>query len=355
LQTAALYTAGRFRTPDAKTAHGLVRGPSRFRIVALVDEDCAGHDAGTLLDGRARGIPCVASLAELGAGGQPRPDLVVIGVATSGGVLPPEMKRELATLAPRGIGIVNGLHEFLSDDPEFAAAAARHGVALIDVRKPKPRRELHFWSGAIRQVRAPRLALLGTDCALGKRTTCHVLAAELRAAGLRPALVHTGQTGWLQGIAHGFVLDATPNDFVSGELEHAIVACDRELAPDVILLEGQSALRNPSGPCGAELLLSGEARGVVLQHAPARTFFEDQEALGNRIPPVSDEIELIARYGARVLGIALNHEHLDDAELERARAAIARETRLPVVAPLREGCAALIPSIRAWLAEAGPR
>ena len=43
---------------------------------------------------------------------------------------------------------------------------------------------------------------------------------------------------------YGFILDATPNDFVSGELESAIVRCDRELAPQLILIEGQSALRN---------------------------------------------------------------------------------------------------------------
>ena len=31
---------------------------------------------------------------------------------------------------------------------------------------------------------------------------------------------------------YGFILDATPNDFVSGELESAILRCDRELAPN---------------------------------------------------------------------------------------------------------------------------
>jgi uncharacterized NAD-dependent epimerase/dehydratase family protein len=288
------------------------------------------------------------------------PDFVVVGIATSGGVLPAEMRSLLLGVVERGVGLVNGLHEFLSEDPAFAAAAARSGARIVDVRKPKPRRELHFWSGAIRDVRAPRIAVLGTDCTLGKRTTCHVLSRACRDAGITPAIVHTGQTGWLQGIPHGFILDSTPNDFVSGELEHAIVQCDRDLAPDVIFLEGQSALLNPSGPCGAELLLSAGTRGVVLQHAPGRKYHDDQEHLHNEIAPLTKQIELIAMYGARVLAISLNHEGLHARSRERVRAEVERETGLPAFWPLDEpgsagGVARIVPVIRAFLAEQGGR
>jgi uncharacterized NAD-dependent epimerase/dehydratase family protein len=353
--TAALFTHEHFRTPFAKTAHGLVRGPSRYRIVALVDRVSAGRDAGVELDGRERGIPTFASFPELFERLTERPDVVVVGIATSGGVLPPEMKTLLLDVVERGVGLVNGLHEILSEDPAFAAAAARSGARIVDVRRPKPRRELRFWSGAIRGVRAPRIAVLGTDCALGKRTTCHVLAKACRDAGLEAAIVHTGQTGWLQGIPHGFVLDSTPNDFVSGELEHAIVSCDRELAPAVIFLEGQSALLNPSGPCGAELLLSAESRGVVLQHAPGRRFHEDQEHLGNEIAPLARQVALVAMYGARVLAVALNDEGIDDASREAVRAAAEREAGAPAFWPLHEGAARVVPIVSAFLATQGRR
>lgn len=348
---AVLYTHDLYPTPSAKTAHGLVRGPSRFEIVALVDRSVAGRDAGEVLDGRARGVPAFADfdafLRAVASGRVPRADVVIVGVATSGGVLPPEMRAVLLGAIEQGLGVVCGLHEFLSDDPDFAAAARRAGVTLHDVRKPKPRRELHFWSGAIRDVRAPRIPVLGTDCALGKRTTCHVLAGACRSDGLAPAIVATGQTGWLQGIPHGFVLDSTPNDFVSGELEHAIVSCDRDLAPDVIFLEGQSGLLNPSGPCGSELILSAEARAVVLQHAPARRHHDDQEHLHNEIAPLPVQIDLIGRYGARVLGITLNDEGVPAAERDEVRARVERETGLPAVWPLHEGAARLVAPIRA--------
>ena len=347
-ETAAILTHGFFETINAKTAHGLVRGPSRFRIVAVVDHGCAGRDAGEVLDGRNRGIPVVASLEALLAGGT-TPQWLVVGVATSGGVLPAEMRSVLLAALERGISVANGLHEFVGDDVAMAAAAARTGARIVDIRRPKPRNQLHFWSGAVRDVKAPRIAVLGTDCALGKRTTCQVLAAALRERGLTAEMVYTGQTGWLQGSRFGFVLDSTANDFVSGELEHAILSCDRELHPDLILLEGQSALRNPSGPCGAELLLSGGARGVVLQHAPARKHFEDQEHLGHEIPSLASEIELIRMYGSRVLAISLNHEHLEHAQLPAVRERIERETGVVAFYPLIDGPARAMPAVLAHL------
>ena len=97
-QTAAILTDGWVETMFAKTAHGLVRGPSRFRILGLVDQAGAGHDAGQLLDGRPRGIPTYASLSErMERAG--RPDVVVVGVATSGGVLPDSLRSSLIDAA----------------------------------------------------------------------------------------------------------------------------------------------------------------------------------------------------------------------------------------------------------------
>ena len=73
-RTAVVFTDRFFQTPDAKTAHGLVRGPSRFEVLALIDGEGAGRDAGELLDGKHRGIPIFADLAAMQRGLPKRPD-----------------------------------------------------------------------------------------------------------------------------------------------------------------------------------------------------------------------------------------------------------------------------------------
>jgi len=339
--TAILLCGTDYRTDSGKTAHGLVRGGERYRVVGVVDSGCGGQDAGVLLDGVPRGIPIFASLAGALAGLSVRPDFAVVGVATSGGRIPPALRETLAQAIDAGLSVVNGLHEQVAEDPALAAAARLRGVSITDVRRPRPLAELHFWTGAIRDVAAPRIAILGTDCAIGKRTTARLLTEACRSAGMRAEMVFTGQTGWLQGGRWGFVLDATPNDFVSGELEHAIVSCAREARPDVILLEGQSALRNPSGPCGSELLLSAGAKAVILQHAPARAEFEGMEGMGCPIPPLEDEIELIARYGARVIGIAVNTHGIPAIDRSGVRDSIESRLRIPAVCPLEDGPAGM--------------
>jgi uncharacterized NAD-dependent epimerase/dehydratase family protein len=347
-ETAVVLANGRYQTSFAKTAHGMVRGPCRYRVVAVVDADCAGRDAGELLDGRFRGIPVVDSVHRTLERAAGRPQVCVVGVATSGGVLPVDLRADLIDAAESGMTLVNGLHQLLADDPEVAAIARERGAAIIDIRRPRPTAELRFWTGEVLGLATPRVAVLGTDCAIGKRTTCMLLLEACQRAGLRAGMVYTGQTGWLQGLRHGFILDATPLDFMCGELERAILDCQRETDPEIILIEGQSALRNPSGPCGAEFILAGGARGVVLQHAPAREFFDELEGVGCRIPAVAEEVELIRLFGAEVLAITLNEEGLAGDAAEVARRKLEAELETPVFLPLREDLGRLVELVRDW-------
>lgn len=345
---AIVIANGAYQNSYGKIAHGLVRQSRRFKVAAVIDPDCAGHDAGELLDGVPCGIPVVASLEDALECCPQRPRYCIIGVATSGGRMTADIRALALQAVNRGLSVVNGLHDWLADDRQMAAAARQEGVDLMDLRRPKPNRDLHFWTGAIRQVKAVRIAVLGTDCALGKRTTAQMLVNSLNSAGIKAELIYTGQTGWMQGGRYGFILDAVPNDFVSGELEHAILCCEQDLHPDVMVLEGQSSLRNPSGPCGAELLLSGGACGVILQHAPERECFDGFDEQGYRIPPLDEELQLIALYGAKTLGIALQGAALSDAEQHR-REEYRNMFQIPVVYPLVEGVGELEVAIRQFI------
>ncbi len=344
---AILLTDGLFTTPNAKTAHGLIRGTDRYTIVGVVDAPAAGQDAGTVLDGQFRSIPIFASV-DMALDALGSVEFVIVGVATVGGYLPLAMLADIKRGLERGLSVVNGLHEFLNDKPELVALAQQHGSQLIDVRRPKPRAELHFWTGEVNQITAPIIAIIGTDCALGKRTTARLIREACNQIGLNAQMIYTGQTGWLQGGQYGFVFDSTLNDFVSGELEHALVSCWRETGADVLLIEGQSALRNPSGPCGSEFLVSGRARQVVLVHAPKRLHYDHDPAWG-KIPSVESEIQLIRAYGSTVIALAINTEDCTLAEALAYQKDYTDRLGIPVLLPLQQGVSPVLSVIKSLI------
>ena len=349
--TAIILTNGRLATSDAKTAHGLIRGTERFEIVGVIDPLNAGKDAGQILDGQVRNIPVFDSIRSLMDQSRQKPDYGIIGVALSGGRLPEDWNEILLEVLENRISIISTMHQLLSETPLLRDAARKSSAKIIDLRKPKPVDRLHFWHGDIYGVRAAKIAVLGLDCAIGKRTTARFIMETCRQNGIRTEMIYTGQTGWLQGFKYGFIFDATPNDFVSGELEHAVVECDRRASPELMLIEGQSGLRNPSGPCGSEIIVSANVKGVILQHAPFRVYYEELEHLNCRLPDVKDEIELIRMYGAKTLAVTLNGEGGSRQELTEYRQNLAQQLQLPVVSPLHEGTQFLLPVIHRFLSQ----
>ncbi|MEY3539289.1 MAG: hypothetical protein RL188_706 [Bacteroidota bacterium] len=348
MKNAIVLTNGLLHHSDAKTAHGLIRGTERFDIVGVVDcAETAGQDAGVILDGKNRGIPVFATMVS--AMQQLKEvDFLIIGVATVGGILPSNMLSLVYEAVQKGISVVNGLHEYLNDKADLVAIAQSTGAQLIDIRKPKSRADLHFWSGAIYEVTAPIVAVIGMDCAMGKRTTARMLKQACIAEGQKAEMIYTGQTGWLQGGQYGFIFDSTLNDFVSGELEHAVVSCWKETKPDILFLEGQSSLRNPSGPCGLELLISGNAKHVVLIFAPKRKYF-DNEAHWGEIPSVASEIELIEKLGSKVIAVAVNTENCTTEEAYAYQKEFTASLGLPVLLPIQEGVAPVLPMLKALM------
>lgn len=345
MKRAIILTNGLLQSDDAKTAHGLIRESNRYKIIGVVDHKNAGNDAGILLDGTPRNIPVYATVREAI---QAKPEVCIVGVATVGGMFPGTLLEEVKEAIQFKLDIVNGLHDHLNARPEIKKLAAENGVELIDIRAPKKLQELHFWTGKIFEITTPIVAVLGTDCALGKRTTARSVMHACNDAGMSTQMIYTGQTGWLQGGKYGFVFDSTLNDFVSGELEHAIISCNEETSPDIIFLEGQSALRNPSGPCGSELLISGNAKSVILVHAPIRKYYEHQQSWGE-IPSPESEIALIKQLGSNVIAIALNTKHCSEEEAFAFQKEYEEKFGIPILLPLQEGCEKIVPVIKKYL------
>jgi uncharacterized NAD-dependent epimerase/dehydratase family protein len=228
-----------------------------------------------------------------------------------------------------GMNIVSGLHEYLGDDAEISNAAEAANVTIRDIRKPRPSKDMRLFDGSVSEVKAVRIAVLGTDCAIGKRTTATILARELNARGIKTVLVGTGQTGLMQGAKYGIAMDAVPPQFCCGELERVIVAASHGDDPDVILIEGQGALSHPAFCTSAFILRGSQPHAVVLQHAPKRARRCDFPAMP--MPGPKSEIALIEAFAdTRVIGITLNHEAMTDAEVDRAIDSLSRDLGIPV-------------------------
>lgn len=353
---AIVYCQGAFGTTNGKTAHGLVRRSRRYRVRCVVDARHSGEDAGAVLDGCTAGIPIHATVQDaitaLQRAGQPATHLV-IGLAPDGGRLPEAARAEIRTAIAAGLHVDSGLHDFLADDLELSRLASRTGSRLRDVRRPPERSALHFFSGKIEQVTSFKIAVLGTDSAIGKRTTAWILVDALQASGWRTELVGTGQTAWMQGARHSIVLDSLVNDFVAGEIEHAVWSAWKESGAQIVVLEGQGSLMNPAYPGGFEILAAGRPDVIVLQHAPARREYDGFP--GYRLHPLPQQIQAIELIGGKpVVAITVNHEGLASADIPAACAAIRRETGLPACDPLVDGVAPLLTVLRPWLERHAP-
>ncbi|MHB1137966.1 MAG: DUF1611 domain-containing protein [Microthrixaceae bacterium] len=315
--TAAIYCEANLGQPDGKTANGLVRSSERYEIVSVIDSTAAGRDAGSVLGDAPNGIPVLGGLEELLGGPDRVPDHLIFGMAPSSGVLSPRERRVLLDAMRHGMNLVNGLHEFLNDDGEFIAAAAVHGVTMVDVRRPPAKTDLRMFTGRIDEVTCPRIAVLGTDSAIGKRTTATILTRELRAIGLNAVMIGTGQTGLIQGARYGLALDAIPCQFCSGEMEAAVLEAFDQEDPDVIVIEGQGALSHPAYLSSTFILRGSRPDAVILQHAPGRSRLGDFGDVP--LPTPASEIDLIETFAdTTVIGLTINHEDMTDAEVSAA-------------------------------------
>jgi uncharacterized NAD-dependent epimerase/dehydratase family protein len=268
------------------------------------------------------------------------PDYFIYGVAQLQPFLSTEQKAVLYMAIKAGINIVNGLPEYLSEDPVCRDLAKEYGVSILDVRKPPPKDRLHLYTGKIRDVQTPVITVLGTDCAVGKRTTALKLVEALKAEGLKAIFITTGQTGIIQGYKYGIAIDVLTSGFASGEVENAILEALKE-KPNIIVVEGQGALSHPAFTSTSAIIRGAMPKAIILQHPPKRTTRCDFPNIP--MPTLESEIEMLEVFsGSKVVGIAINHEGMDDNEVETITAEYEEKYQLPTTDVLKNDCSKLI-------------
>jgi len=287
-------------------------------------------------------------VVEVAAGAAAGARTLVVGVANAGGVIPDTWIPTLVAAVEAGLDVASGLHARLDSAAPLAAAAARTGRRLIDVRHPT--RSFAVGTGSPRPGR--RLLTVGTDCSVGKMYASLALTREMQARGLDAAFRATGQTGiFIAG--DGVSVDAVVADFISGATEWLSPAN----APDHWdVIEGQGSLFHPSYAGVSLGLLHGAQPGaLVLGHGPTRTHMR---GLPDRPLPdlasclaANEAAAQLTNPRARCIGVAVNTRNLPAAERLPYLARVAATLSLPAVDPLLTGVAALVDRLPA---SAGP-
>jgi len=349
---ALVYCENQFGKIDGKVANGLARHSEKYEIMGVIDSAKAGLDTGEHLDGIPNGIPIFANIQDAVDSLGFVPEYFIYGIAAQNAFLDQHQRSVILGAMKLGMNFVNGLPEFFTEDEEFIRKAIEYRVLMYDMRKAPQRKHLHNFSGRIREVTTPVIAVLGTDCAVGKRTTAVRLVEALKEVGLNPAFIATGQTGLLQGAKYGIAVDVLTSGFSSGEVENAILNAHEKEQPDIIIVEGQGAMSHPAYTSSTAIVRGSQPDAIILQHPPRRKDHCDYS--GIPMPTLESEIKMIEIFsGSKVMAITINHEFMTDAEVEDTIVDYESRYQLPTTDVLKFGCDKIIDSLYTIFPEMG--
>lgn len=338
-QRVAILLHEGIRGIQGKTGLAILRY-SEASIVAVIDRQCAGESL-SLLTGIVRDVPIVASVIEAL---NYKPDVLIIGIAPSGGVLPDEWRQEVQQAVVAGLSIVNGLHTPMAI-PELSSLL-RAGQWIWDVRREPA--NLPIASAQARSLSCLRVLTVGTDMAIGKMST----SLELNRAGLRRGLrskfLATGQAG-LMIAGDGVPLDAVRVDFAAGAVEQMVMRFGN--GHDILHIEGQGSLLHPGSTATLPLLRGSQPTHLVLVHRAGQTTIRNHPHVA--IPPLPQVIRLYEMVGSaagafapvRVVAIALNTAHLEVSDAQLAIEQTQVETGLPCTDVVRFGAEKLLDAV----------
>ncbi len=332
-------TEGHTNPHTAKTAASVIRyRPDE--AVAVLDSAHAGGDLEKLL-GVGRGLPIIASLIAA----PPDANTLLIGIAPPGGKIPAAWRVIILDAIARGMDIVSGLHDFLSDDAEFATAAQQRGVKLVDVRKNNEKtiaRRVGVNPNCL------RIHTVGHDCSIGKMCVAIEVTNALKSRGYDAKFIATGQTG-IMVEGDGLPIDCVVADFVAGAAEKLVLENQHH---QIVVVEGQGSLTHPSYSGVTLGLLHGcMPQGLLLCYEVGRERVTGVESM--TIPPLAEikrlnELMANVMCHSEVLGIGMNGRRITPVEAEVERAARVAEFGLPVCDVYRDGPAALADAVAAY-------
>ena len=326
--------------PNGKTGLTLLRY-SQAEIVAVIDHECAGESLPQLT-----GINCNAPIVDSVASAVVyQPDVLAIGIAPSGGVLPEAWRQEVKQAVAAGLSVINGLHTPMASDPQLQALL-QDGQEIWDIRQEPA--GLIVGSGKARTLSCQRILTVGTDMSVGKMSASLELYQAAQRNGIKAKFLATGQAGIMIS-GDGIPLDAIRVDFAAGAVEQMVMQYGNEY--HLLIVEGQGSLLHPGSTATLPLIRGTQPTGLLLVHRAGQTHVRNHDHV-----PIPALLEVIRLYEAvasaggafaevRVKAIALNTGHLAVKEAEKAIAQIQAETGLPCTDAVRFGADLLLDAV----------
>jgi uncharacterized NAD-dependent epimerase/dehydratase family protein len=311
---------------------------SDIPVVTAIDSECTGESL-TALTGIEKDVPIVASITEALSY---NPNVLLIGIAPSGGALPEVWWEEVKQAVEHGLSVVNGLHTPMATKFDFL----RLQQWIWDIRQEP--QGLNIGSGKARSLSCQRILTVGTDMAIGKMSTSIELNRAAQRKGIKSQFLATGQAGIMIGGA-GIPLDAVRVDFAAGAIEQLILSYGKD--NDLLFLEGQGSLLHPGSTATLPLIRGSQPTGLILVHRAGQEHIRDLPEI--LIPPLKEVVNLyeIVASGAgsfgevKVKAIALNTFHLNTDSAKTEIEKVQQETGLFCTDVVRFGADLLLEKI----------
>lgn len=327
----ALYMEGHLKSEYGKMGFGVLRYTTN-EIVAVVDTQFAGESL-VQVTGIAHSAPIVATLDEAIRAGA---DVLILGIAPSGGRIPDDWLPVIEKALQAGMSIVNGLHDLLQS--RYQSLCKAENQWIWDVRVPQSTPPIATAQAA--RLDNKRILFVGTDMAAGKMTAGLELYSWTQEQNIDAGFVATGQIG-ITLTGAGIPLDAFKVDLACGAVEEAVLAQQQK---EWILIEGQGSLLHPGSTATLPLMRGSCPTHLILCHRADKTHLKFPEYI--KIPSLKEFIQLnemlVSVCGtypkAKVSGIALNTSALTEEQAKKVIQKIETETGVATTDVVRYGC-----------------
>ncbi len=299
-------------------------------IATVIDAQTAGKSLKEVA-GITKEIPIVADVQAALAY---KPDVLLIGIAPSGGILSDKLLEEVKQGVKAGLSVVNGLHIPLA--PYFNSLQPQQWI--WDIRQePKG---LGIGLAKAQSLNCQRILTVGTDMIVGKMSTCLECHGAAQKRGIKSKFLGTGQGG-IMIAGEGIALDAIRVDFAAGAVEKMVLDAGNDY--EMLWIEGQGSLLHPGSTATLPLIRGSQPTALILVHRVGQTQIHNAPEVA--IPPLPEVIQLyeqVARVGGgsdqvKVKAIALNTFHLEEKEAQKAIEMVKETTGLPCTDVVRFG------------------